>query len=316
MSTQLKCQLVLLGALACCHGGCAAPPTTPAATTPDLANILQSAANAENSVVAVTQPAPCCHRQTLPEFLGLKCIFNGIGVLFNNARNCLGKAFPGLEAKPQLLAITDPANMSENSPPAVKAAADIKSQEDQAAQKIKALRYLATIGCGGCYPDVEEAFIAAMEDCTEEVRFEAVKAIRETTCSQCCFCAQGACCTEKIRNKLNDLAYDRQGCCDGESSARVRRQARLALTECGPPVVYDEAQTPEPAEAPPTEKGASENLEAPPTDKEESERDNGGADADRVTSVLRNYTPTPSPLPTPTREVKVPPALPVFPHNF
>ena len=97
--------------------------------------------------------------------------------LVDRIRNLLGMRFPGLEAKPPLLAITDPANMTEDSPPAVKAAAEIKAQEDQAAQKIKALRYLATIGCGGCYPDVEDAFLAALDDCTEEVKeaFEAAE---------------------------------------------------------------------------------------------------------------------------------------------
>ena len=115
-------------------------------------------------------------------------------------------AFPGLEAKPPLLAITDPANMTEDAPPADKAAAEIKTEEDQAAQKIKALRYLATIGCGGCYPDVEDALIAAMEDCTEEVRYEAVKAVRATTGKKCCYCSCDSCCSEKIQNKLRELA--------------------------------------------------------------------------------------------------------------
>lgn len=314
MRRQLKRQLVLLGVLMAAHSGCAAPARAPAEQAPDLASILQSAANAENSVVAVTQPAPCCPRQTLPEFLGVKCICQGIGGLINNARNCLGMAFPGLEAKPQLLAITDPANMTGDSPPAVKAAAEIKSQEDQAAQKIKALRYLATIGCGGCYPDVEEAFLAAMEDCTEEVRYEAVKAIRETTCTKCCFCAQGACCTEKIQNKLRELAYDKQGCCNGEPSARVRRQARLALVECGPPVV-NEQQAPEPAEGP-TEKGASEIPEPPPIDENEQEPESVEAEADRVTSLPQQHLSIPSSLPTPAGGMKSPPVTPVFPQNF
>ena len=62
--------------------------------------------------------------------------------------------FPGLEAKPPVLAITDPANLGEDASPAVQAAAKVKAEEDGAQQKIKALRYLATIGCGGSIPFV------------------------------------------------------------------------------------------------------------------------------------------------------------------
>jgi hypothetical protein len=228
-------------------------------------------------------------------------------------------AFPGLEATPPLLAITDPANMSEDAPPAVQAAADIKAQEDQAAQKIKAIRYLATIGCGGCYPDVEDALIAAMDDCTEAVRYEAVKAVRQTAGGGdgCTCCAYGSCCSEKMQNKLKQLAYDKQGCCTGEPSARVRRQARLALAACGPPVIQAAATEPTPAGGP-TE-GATEG---------EDEQDSPeGADAeDRVTSGKRR-------VPLRTAEVlsqpssvnpeqgrstsyplePLPPVLPIFP---
>ena len=68
--------------------------------------------------------------------------------------------FPGLEALPPLLSIADPKNL-QSSNPAVAAAAGAKADEDQAAQKIKAIRYLATLGCAGCYPDVEDALLAA-----------------------------------------------------------------------------------------------------------------------------------------------------------
>jgi hypothetical protein len=284
MSKQTLHRLVCWGALlGVC--GCAAPATLPE-QAPDLANILQQAAQAETSVVNVATPAPCCPRQTLPEFLGFKCLMQGVCGAVNQLRNCLGMAFPGLEATPPLLAITDPANMSEDAPPAVQAAADIKSQEDQAAQKIKAIRYLATIGCGGCYPDVEDALIAAMDDCTEAVRYEAVKAVRETAsgggdcCTTCC--AYGACCSEKMQNKLKELAYGKKDCCAGEPSARVRRQARLALAACGPPVVQAAAAEPEPAEGPtegPTEGPA--NGEGAPGSPEEA------APEDRVTSAKR-----------------------------
>lgn len=250
--------------------GCAAPPTPPTPPTPDLAGALQSLANADSALVSINAPAPCCDRQNLPQFLGVECVAKGVAGLVNRLRNRLGMAFPGLEAKPPVLAITDPANMSEDAPPAVKAAAGIKAEEDAAAQKIKAIRYLATIGCGGCYPDVEDALIAAMEDCTEEVRYEAVKAVRSTTCTSCCYCSCQACCTEKVQNKLRELAYDQPApCCGGEPSARVRRQARLALAACGPPVIYEEPDAPdeEPIEAP--VEGPDGPPPPPPTEEEE-----------------------------------------------
>jgi hypothetical protein len=240
----------------------------------------------------------------------------GVCGAVNGLRNCLGMAFPGLEAKPPILAITDPANMSPDAPPAVQAAADIKAQEDQAAQKIKAIRYLATIGCGGCYPDVEDALIAAMDDCTEAVRFEAVKAVRQTAGGGdgCTCCAYGACCSEKMQNKLKELAFDKEGCCTGEPSARVRRQARLALATCGPPVVQAAAVEPEPADGP---------TEGPVEGPGNSE---GPADQDRVTSTKRSapvrtaeVLSQPSSVSTgPNRGNSyplepLPPVLPIFP---
>jgi hypothetical protein len=302
---------------------------------PDLANVLQQAAEAENSVVNVVPSAPCCKRQTLPEFLGVKCLAEGVCGLVNQFRNCLGLRFPGLEATPPLLAITDPANMSADAPPAVQAAADIKAQEDQAAQKIKALRYLASIGCAGCYPDVEDALIASMDDCTEAVRYEAVVAVRVTAegggCCCSCSCSGGcntfACCSEKMQKKLKELAYGKEGSCNKESSARVRRQARLALAACGPPVVYDQPQEPEPVEGPtegPSE-GPAEGTDAVPPPAPGPAQD--GAEAtDRVTSTTRTRRIRTAEVLTQPSTVKpeqsqtngyplepLPPVLPIFP---
>lgn len=245
--------------------GCASVPDVPIPEAPSLAEAIEAAGQAE-TVVFNAPPAPAvAPRTTLPQCLGITGACQGLCGIVDRIRNMLGMRFPGLEAKPPVLAITDPANMSDDAPTAVKAAAEIKAEEDAAAQKIKALRYLATIGCGGCYPDVEDAMIAGLEDCTEEVRYEAVLAIRATTGVNCCFCTQAACCSEKIQKKLQEIAYDKSGsCCGGEPSARVRRQARMALNQCGPPRVYEE---PEPVEPPaPTE--APEETAEPPAPEE------------------------------------------------
>ncbi len=94
----------------------------------------------------------------------------GNAALLNKSGN-----FPGLEKKPPLMKIADPKNLQSQNP-AIKKAAEIKAEEDLAQQKIKALKYLGEMGCG-CYPGVSEALLAALEDCTESVRYEAAKAL-------------------------------------------------------------------------------------------------------------------------------------------
>jgi len=133
----------------------------------------------DTTVVALSPPAaPCCKKQTLPQFLGLDKLAGGLVGLVRNigarisSRLDLAGRFPAIQdPPPPVLAITDPANLSPDSPPSVQAAAEVKAEEDSAAQKVQALKYLATIGCGGCYPSVEDALLAALDDCNEEVRF-------------------------------------------------------------------------------------------------------------------------------------------------
>ena len=266
LAKQQLCVLFVAGIMF--SGGCASVHQNEATTT-------QTSATAGDTTIVAIAPAartPC----SVFDLLGInqagKHIGGAICKTVDCARNRLGMRFPGLEATPPLLAITDPANLSEDSPPAVQAAAKIKQEEDAAPQKIKAIRYLAQIGCGGCYPDVEDALLAALEDCTEEVRYEAVLAIRETTGKHCTFCKEKACCGPKIQKKLGEMVYnmDEMGCFE-EASERVRRQARLALAACGPAVttVTPLEQVPTGPEAPPVspvlpDEGPSG---APPTDR-------------------------------------------------
>jgi hypothetical protein len=151
--------------------------------------------------------------------------------------------FPGLEPKPALLPIT--AAGGEGASPAVAAAAQIKAEEDKADQKIKAIRYLSTLGCVKCYAGIEDGLLAALGDCTEAVRYEAVKALRKNADDDCQVCKAGSCCTPKLVKKLEELAHksDDQGCFV-EPSARVRRLARLTLSSCGGGVPVTEEPTP------------------------------------------------------------------------
>ncbi len=210
--------------------GCAAPAVAPSAAAPTLPT---SASVGGANIVAISPPAQqCCPKQTLPQFLGINGACEGIKGLINRLRNRLGSIWPGLEAKPELLSLTDPANLDSGNP-AVASAASVKAEEDAAAQKAKAIAYLATVGCAGCYPGIEDALLAALDDCTELVRFETAKALRSTALMPCKNCCRSACCGPKIRAKLTKLAYetDAQGCYL-ESSDRVRRMARLAIANC------------------------------------------------------------------------------------
>jgi hypothetical protein len=201
---------------------------------------------------------------SLPEFLGLNKLCEGIGAASSCVHNQLGYYFPGLEPKPPLLAISDPANMEEGASPAVKAAAEAKAEEDKAAQKAKAVRYLASLGCGKCYPDTEEALLSALNDCSEVVRFEAASGLRKNAGKPCNSCRVNSCCTPKIMEKLNSLAYETDATgCYVEPSARVRRMARLALCGCGGAVVPSSTPPPEPL---PAEGPAQEPLPETPAE--------------------------------------------------
>lgn len=229
--------------------GGGASPAAPAAPT--------SSTSANGTTVNVASPStPCCPHQTLWQFLGIKNLFLDIGKLLEALRNCLGSEFPGLESVPPLTAITNPANMNSSNP-AIAAAASAKADEDQAGQKIKAIRYLATLGCTGCYPDIEPALLAALDDCTEAVRYEAAKAFRELSGRSCQTCKTKSCCSPKVRKKLDEVANKMENGCYKEPSDRVRRMARLALCGCGGATTPTPAPTEGPSEAPLPGKGAN-----------------------------------------------------------
>jgi len=244
MNRRRRDIIVLLLIVAQCSGCATAPVTPPTPIAPPVPPpITTTGANGQTVVVQPPSPNQCCPHPTIWQFLGLKGLCDAIKGLLGRLRSRLGMLFPGLEAKPPLLEITDPANLASDNP-AIKTAAGVKGEEDAAEQKIKALRYLATIGCGGCYPDVQDAMLAALDDCTEEVRYEAVKALRETTGKPCAKCKTIACCSEKVRKRLQEVATakDDKGCYK-ESSSRVRRLARLAMAGCGGPPLPETPET-------------------------------------------------------------------------
>jgi len=178
-------------------------------------------------------PPPPPPPATVWSFLGIP---QGYRWFRDNAFNRSGNR-PGLERKPPLKAIADPKNLASPNP-AIAKAAEVKQAEDLAPQKIKAVKYLASIGCG-CYNrdgSITDAMIKAMDDCTEAVRLATVQAISEAAAGEMCSnCKMRSCCSEEISNKLYEIAYERdENGCYLEPSERVRLAAAEALRVCCP----------------------------------------------------------------------------------
>lgn len=251
------------------------------------ATISSSALAQAPAVPAV--PAP----PTLWSFLGIP---QGVKKVQGALTNRRGNR-PQTEPKDALKALNDPANL-ESPDAAIKKAAEIKKAEDLKPQKIKAIKYLTSIGCG-CYDkdgSVTKALVAAAEDCTEEVRLETMTQICEAANGKCCSnCGQVCCCNEDMLKKLAQIAYERDEFgCYAEPSKRVRDAAAQALAACCPGEVpleilnkeepKDEDKEPEDKvvpekeesqEEPTVEKEKSDDEPAPDAEKAETDADSG-----------------------------------------
>ena len=242
--------------------------------------------SANGTTVNVSTPTqPCCPHQTLWQFLGVTGGVHLLGGIIERIRNRLGSIFPGLESTPPLVAITDP-SMAASSNPAEAAAAGAKADEDAAPQKIKAIRYLATLGCAGCYPGIEDALLESLDDCTEAVRYEAAKALRELSGKPCALCKTKSCCSPKVLKKLDEVVNKMEKGCYKESSARVRREARLAMQGCG-------GTPPAPTTTP--QEGPSEGPAGAPKSLTAANGNNGGS---RTTDAGSDGTVTAEPVST------------------
>jgi len=241
-----------------------------------LAALLALGSNVRSDAAdGAAAPAPA----TLWSFLGIP---QGCNKIQDALINPLGK-HPKLERKPALKRIADPANL-ESPNPAIKAAAKIKADADLAPQKIKAIRYLATLccGCAKNKDDVKEALLAALDDCTEAVRYEAALALCQCAGNPCTRCNGGSCCDAKIMNKLQKVSegQDAQGCWL-ESSARVRAAAANALGAC--------QQVHRPTAQVPTE--APKKGEVPASESEDPKKQKPKEPAESSTSGLQPVTP-------------------------
>ena len=172
--------------------------------------------------------------------------------------------FPGLEKKPPLLKIADPANLKPEKPEMIKVAAKIKAEQDQKKQKIKAIKFLAEVNCG-CYNKddaVAKAFLAALDDCDPDVRTAAIEGLCKAAgnCSSCRTGCETTCCTEDILKKLQDIAcgVDAKGCFK-EPVKEIRTAAAALIRKCPCPTTtkpLEEVPAPNPYEV--------EELLAPP----------------------------------------------------
>lgn len=214
--------------------GCATTPTGSGGSPSPPGSA--SAAVGDTTLIAIAPPAP--QVTPLPDLLGISGMFKGIcagsHTLTTRIQSRLGSRFPGLEPRPPMVPITDPSNMSDSASPSMQAAAEMKQQQDMAPQEVKAINFLARMGCSKNYPNVENALLSALDDPNETIRYEAVKGLRSSNGSPCQTCSATSCCSEPLRQKLHSLAFDRDDTgCFKETSARVRRIARLALDGCG-----------------------------------------------------------------------------------
>jgi hypothetical protein len=119
--------------------------------------------------------------------------------------------------------------------PSIPTAALIKADADLSMQKIKAVKYLATAGCecSSQSDKVRDALLAALDDCSEEVRYEAALAFCRSAGNPCSRCNRDSCCGDEVMDKLWKMAggRDKNGCwC--EPSCYVRAAARRALAAC------------------------------------------------------------------------------------
>jgi hypothetical protein len=258
------------------------------------------------SVAAGQAPPPAAPVPTIWDKLGV----TGAGKCFQSKFVNPHGNHPGLEKKPLLRPIADPANLDPKMPKAIQAAAAIKQQEDLAPQKIKAIKYLATLGCG-CYQKnypIREALLEALDDCTEDVRLEAATALCQVAgnpCSQC----DGTCCNAETMNKLQEHASgkDANGCYK-EPSAQVRAMSQAALDACRrklPPGVAEATPVPVPV---PVE-GPKPILPPP------SEHPSGVREMPAPLPPAPHAAPAaePQPLPAPPAALKKPLEVPAEP---
>jgi len=223
---------------------------------------IGSGAVAQADEAKVSLPAAAPLQSGPGTFWNLLGIPQGSQAIRDARLNRLGN-HPNRERVPPLKRIADPSNL-ESKNPAIATAAKIKKDQDLAPQKIKAIKYLGTIAC--CCPtnkdDVKNALLAALDDCTDEVRQAAAEAICHAAGNPCSICNDCSCCAADVMNKLSQMAngQDEKGCWK-EPYCAVRQAASLALEACR------SVRNPSPAEVAPPQREEPKERRVPAAPK-------------------------------------------------
>jgi hypothetical protein len=210
-------------------------PAAPAAAAPAAA-ALQSAATTAPSTPMNLWGFLFPSRQQIKDFNDTmddchkKCCDSPIGQLLNNSTKSLTLMSGGLvpplcpasPAGPNEPGKPNPDDLNKPADSAQGAAARIKQQEAEAAERRQAVRFLGTVDCQR-FPEAEAALVKSLrEDTNECVRWEAAKAL-----------GHGCCCTKKTIDALTLTVNASQK--DGnpaEKSERVRATALESLQHC------------------------------------------------------------------------------------
>ena len=217
------------------------------------------------------------HRLGIPQGIGRVKKFRDSRVNRNGNR-------PEKERKPPLKRLADEQFLAEDANPLLKEAAKIKMDQDLAPQKLKALKYISSVGCS-CYNKatagmLEKALVAGMEDCSDEVRVAAVNVVISNLGNACqCNGQCETCCSKGIVAKLQEIAFKtKPDGCFVEPNQQVRSLAEMALMRC--PAIIEEAEPEEPIdESEPEPKGGKL---VDPGEEDESDGSDDDGESDRV----------------------------------
>jgi hypothetical protein len=218
----------------------------------------------------------CC---SIFDLIGLNGkVLGGVGKFFGNVvfKSPLGQAVCGVVKPLGKVAGLGPApgsdafmKAAEKDPGgAMDTANKVKEDQANAEMKVAAIEFLAQVDCK-CYPEVVDALLKELDDCSEMVRYAALRALHKhcdpkrccppscgsinDSIGDCCGCQ----CEKRVMDRLNALLLEREATgCLRERSQRVRCLATQMIEEClvrrmAPPVEESQAPIkPEPETAP------------------------------------------------------------------
>lgn len=127
----------------------------------------------------------------------------------------------------------------------------LKKEQKKKPLKLKAIQYLGTLDCN-CEPEIVTELLKMLDDCDEDVRYEALRALKnkchekkhghkqkckDGQCTAEGDCPEGPCCgcqcQKRVIDRLHKLLLDRDSLgCLKETSPKVRALATQMIEEC------------------------------------------------------------------------------------